>query len=64
MCKGVYSPRIAEDLIPALFRMARVQDRPMTKIVDEVLREELFIRGIIDNEDAGRNSGKRYVSRK
>ncbi len=59
MCKGTYSPRIAEDLIPSLFRMARAQNKAMTKVLDEILRDELHIRGLIDGEQAQRYSGKR-----
>ena len=37
----MYSPKIAEDLIPTIYRMAQKQKRPMTKIVDGILREKL-----------------------
>jgi hypothetical protein len=50
MCKGTYSPKISEDLIPHLFRMGLSEKKPMTRIVDEILRDELLIRGVIDNE--------------
>jgi hypothetical protein len=60
MCSGdIYSPRIAEDLIPHLFRLARDKDVAMTKVVDEILRTDLHIRGIINDEEAQRNQGRR-----
>lgn len=37
----MYSPRIAEDLIPALYRIAKAREMPMTRLVDEILRKEL-----------------------
>ena len=55
----MYSPRISEDLIPVLYRESRQKDVAMTKLVDEILRTDLHIRGLIDGEQAGRNSGRR-----
>lgn len=37
----MYSPKISEDLIPALFREARARGIPMTKLVDQLLRQAL-----------------------
>lgn len=34
----MYSPKIAEDLIPILYRLARRKKKPMTAVVDEILR--------------------------
>jgi hypothetical protein len=35
----MYSPKIREDLIPLIYKIKQVQDgKPMTKIVDEILR--------------------------
>ena len=59
MCGGMYSPRISEDLIPVLFHLARGEDKAMTKVLDEILREELHIRGLIDADQANRNHGRR-----
>lgn len=39
----MYSPKIAEDLIPTLYRLAKHKRKPMTLIVDEILRENLTI---------------------
>ena len=53
MCSGgYYSPKIREDLIPVLYRLAKQEKTPMTKILDQILREDLHIRGLIDQAQA------------
>ena len=47
----MYSPKIKEDLIPVLYRLAKEQGRSMTKVVDEILRKELA--DLIDQEERG-----------
>lgn len=37
----MYSPKIREDLIPKIYRKARKEKKPMTQVVDEILRENL-----------------------
>ncbi len=37
----MYSPKIAEDLIPLLYEIRKQKKIPMTKIVDEILRKAL-----------------------
>lgn len=37
----MYSPKIKDDLIPILYRLANEKDKPMTRVVDEILRKEL-----------------------
>ena len=37
----MYSPKIAEDLIPILYRMRKARKIPMTRLVDSILREAL-----------------------
>ncbi len=37
----MYSPRIDEDLIPPLYRLAKVRRIPMTRLVSEILNEAL-----------------------
>jgi hypothetical protein len=37
----MYSPQISEDLIPLIYRRAKEKKKPMTRIVDEILRESL-----------------------
>ena len=48
----MYSPKIAEDLIATLYRMSRDRGKPMTKIVDEILRDKLsyYKTAIVDAE--------------
>ena len=35
------SPKIDEDLIPVLYKMAKAQSRPMTKIVNDIIRKAI-----------------------
>ena len=37
----MYSPNIKEDLFPVLYHKARAHSKPMTKIVDDLLRPQL-----------------------
>ena len=39
--KQVYSPKIREDLIPLLYKAARKKGVPMTRLVDQFIREGL-----------------------
>ncbi len=48
----MYSPKIREDLIPILFKLAIRKKRPMTKLVDEILRKELKERGWLDERQS------------
>ena len=41
----MYSPKIREDLIPILFKLARKKKRPMTRLVDQIIRNQLKERG-------------------
>ena len=34
----MYSPKISEDLIPELYRISKEIEKPMTKVVDEILK--------------------------
>ena len=52
MGKGLYSPKIKEDLIPVLYQLARKEKQPMTKVVDQIIRDDLHIRGLIDSSQA------------
>lgn len=38
----MYSPKIREDLIPKLYRLARFRGMTMTKIVDEIIRPAIL----------------------
>lgn len=37
----MYSPKISDDLIPTLYRMAKTKGIAMTKLVDQILRAAL-----------------------
>ena len=37
----MYSPKIRDDLIPKIYRLGKVLDQPMTRIVDTILRDYL-----------------------
>lgn len=37
----MYSPKIAEDLIPSLYRLAKDRKMPMTRLVDGIIRQVL-----------------------
>lgn len=37
----MYSPRISVDLIPRLYYLAKAARKPMTRLVDEMLRDAL-----------------------
>jgi len=37
----MYSPKIQEDLIPRLYRLAKSKKVPMTKLVDKIIRENM-----------------------
>ena len=37
----MYSPKIRDDLIPLVYRLARQEGKPMTRLVDEILRAEV-----------------------
>jgi hypothetical protein len=40
----MYSPKIKKDLIPILYKLAKQEGVPMTKLVDEMLRAEIVKR--------------------
>ena len=37
----MYSPKISETLIPDIYRLAQKQGKPMTKVVNEVLKNHI-----------------------
>ena len=37
----MYSPKISEELIPDLYRLAKAKKRPMTKVVNEIIWDYL-----------------------
>lgn len=42
----MYSPKIREDLIPILYKLAKQMGKSMTRLVDEILRKELRQRDV------------------
>lgn len=46
----MYSPKIKEDLIPIIYRLGKTQRKPMTKVVDGILRDYLKDIEIIEEE--------------
>lgn len=38
---GMYSPKIKEDLVAKLYQKAKVEGVPMTKLVDQIIRDAL-----------------------
>ena len=37
----MYSPKIRQDLIPVLYKLAKLEGKPMTALIDEMLRAEI-----------------------
>ncbi len=37
----MYSPKIKEDLIPILYKLAKQEGKPMTALINEMLRAEI-----------------------
>ena len=37
----MYSPKISEDLIPFIYKLAKNEKKPMTQVVDEILRKKI-----------------------
>ena len=37
----MYSPKIKEDLIPILYKLAMQEGKPMTALIDQMLRAEI-----------------------
>jgi hypothetical protein len=38
----MYSPKVSEDLVPQLYKLAKEQKRPMTKVLDGLIRDKLI----------------------
>jgi len=49
----MYSPKISEDLIPQLYRMAKDRRTPMTRLVDGIIRQALANNNTPDGSAAG-----------
>jgi hypothetical protein len=37
----MYSPKVSEDLVPQLYKLAKEKKRPMTKVLDGLIRDKL-----------------------
>ena len=37
----MYSPKIRQDLIPVLYKLAKLEGKSMTTLIDEMLRTEI-----------------------
>lgn len=37
----MYSPKVKEELIPILYKLGKIKNRPMTKLVNEAIEEYL-----------------------
>ncbi len=37
----MYSPKVKEDLIPILYKLAKQEGKPMTALINEMLRAEI-----------------------
>lgn len=57
----MYSPRIKDDLIPFLYRIARHEGKAMTRLVDEILRPEIE-RRVQQLDQSNQNPGPNAVS--
>jgi hypothetical protein len=69
MCKGYYSPKIKENYIPVLYLIAKEQKMPMTKLVNQMIENEVNLLierrqrgkggdhygGLTDTSDRGQN---------
>jgi hypothetical protein len=42
----MYSPKISEDLIPELYRVRKERNIPMTRLVDEIIRNALALNSL------------------
>ena len=51
----MYSPKIREDLIPALYKLAKKEGLPMTELVDNIIREALETEYQIDRKAVNSN---------
>ena len=57
----MYSPKIRNDLVPSLYRIAKHEGKPMTQLVDEILRPKIE-RRIQELDQSIHNPGPNAVS--
>ena len=53
----VYRPKISDDLIPRIYRLGKAERKPMTRVVDEILRDYLDWIEIGEQERVARDRG-------
>lgn len=46
----MYSPKISEELVPVLYRIAKSEKKPMTQLVNKILKDELQRRNSHDSQ--------------
>ena len=56
----MYSPKINEDLIPVIYKLAKKEGKTMTRLLDEILRKELKKR----EGEVCRDRNKKEISKK
>ena len=49
----MYSPKVKEDLIPVLYKLSKQEEKPMTALIDEMLRAEIVKRNGHVNQTSG-----------
>ena len=54
----MYSPKVREDLVPILYKLAKQEQRPMTELVDEMLRAEIAQRNEQDETSIDKSPSK------
>ena len=55
----MYSPKINEKFMPALYRLAKERKQPMTQLVNEIISQYLAEQGKEESHDSGhRQSGE------
>lgn len=64
MCKGTYTPKIREDLIPILYHLAKRQKMPMTRLVNEIVENYLHQMGGALREMKAREITKHLLERR
>jgi len=57
----MYSPKIKEDLIPVIYKLAKKEGKTMTRLLDEILRKELKKR---EGEVCQDRNKKRYQKKR
>ncbi|MFH1728428.1 MAG: hypothetical protein ABIA04_08420 [Pseudomonadota bacterium] len=52
----MYSPKIKDKFIKILYHLAKKEGRPMTKLVNEIIKNELIKREVYNEQQSKRNS--------